>query len=89
MGRRAKASAEAGIDISPLIDVVFILLIFFMVTATFAKELKLDLERPDARAATVAGPEILRVSVDRGGQLFVGPEPVAEWLLEAGAQPPS
>ena len=39
---------EQQIDISPLIDMVFILLIFFMVSTTFVKDFKLDLERPGA-----------------------------------------
>ncbi len=38
---------ESDIDITPMLDVVFILLIFFIVTATFVKESGLDLNRPD------------------------------------------
>ena len=46
-----KKEAVAGVDISPLIDMVFILLIFFMVSTTFVKDLKIDLERPGAASA--------------------------------------
>ena len=38
---------EASIDITPLIDIVFIMLIFFIVTATFVKEIGLDVNSPD------------------------------------------
>ncbi len=38
---------EANIDITPLIDIVFIMLIFFIVTATFVKETGLDVNKPD------------------------------------------
>ncbi len=38
---------EANIDITPLIDIVFIRLIFFIVTATFVKETGLDVNKPD------------------------------------------
>ncbi len=38
---------ESEIDITPMLDVVFILLIFFIVTATFVKESGLDVSRPD------------------------------------------
>jgi biopolymer transport protein ExbD len=38
---------EASIDITPLIDIVFIMLIFFIVTATFVKETGLDVNKPD------------------------------------------
>jgi biopolymer transport protein ExbD len=40
-------SEEASIDITPLIDIVFIMLIFFIVTATFVKETGLDVNKPD------------------------------------------
>ena len=43
-----QAEEESGIDITPMLDVVFILLIFFIVTATFIKEPGLTVDRPDA-----------------------------------------
>ena len=42
---------EAAIDITPMLDVVFILLIFFIVTATFIKEAGIDVNRPNATTA--------------------------------------
>ncbi len=39
---------ESSIDITPMLDVVFIMLIFFIVTATFVKEAGIDVNRPDA-----------------------------------------
>ncbi len=42
---------EADIDITPMLDVVFIMLIFFIVTATFVKEAGIDVNRPDAATA--------------------------------------
>ncbi len=42
---------EAAIDITPMLDVVFILLIFFIVTATFIKEAGIDVNRPNAATA--------------------------------------
>ena len=44
---------ESQIDLTPLIDVVFIMLIFFIVTATFVKEPGIDVSRPDAQTAVV------------------------------------
>ena len=54
--RRMKrtSSEEDAIDISPLIDVVFILLIFFMVSTTFVKDAQLELQRPSAQSAEAA-----------------------------------
>ena len=38
---------EGEIDLTPMLDVVFIMLIFFIVTATFVKEMGLDVNTPD------------------------------------------
>ncbi len=46
------AEEEPAIDITPMLDVVFIMLIFFIVTATFVKESGIDVNRPDAATAT-------------------------------------
>lgn len=46
---KSAASEEAGaIDLTPMLDVVFIMLIFFIVTASFVKEPGIEVERPDA-----------------------------------------
>lgn len=42
---------ESGIDLTPMLDVVFIMLIFFIVTATFVKEAGVDVQRPLASTA--------------------------------------
>lgn len=52
MGKRSEAEEEAGaIDLTPMLDVVFIMLIFFIVTASFIKEPGVDINRPDATTA--------------------------------------
>ena len=81
--RRNRAEEpEKDIDISPLIDVVFILLIFFMVSTTFVKDAKLDLERPSAQSAVPASTESVRVSIDRNGTVFADEVPVRPWMLQ-------
>jgi biopolymer transport protein ExbD len=45
--RRRKSEDQADIDMTPMLDIVFIMLIFFIVTATFTKESGIDLSRPD------------------------------------------
>lgn len=47
--RRRLHAAESGIDITPLVDVVFLMLIFFMVSTTFTREAHLQLTLPEAR----------------------------------------
>jgi len=86
MSRRAHKTAGADFDISPLIDVVFILLIFFMVSTTFVKDMQLDLERPGAASATPANSDVPRVAIDSGGRIHVEGVAVRPWMLQARVQ---
>jgi biopolymer transport protein ExbD len=79
--RRESEQAEALIDLSPLIDIVFILLIFFMVTTTFAKDLQMDIERPQASSGVPVEESTLRVQIDASGLVFVDGEQVRPWNL--------
>ncbi len=81
MARRQRQESE--INIAPLIDMVFILLIFFMVTTTFVREAKLDIERPGAKSAQQADNRAVRVSVGRRGETFIDAHPVKPWMLQA------
>ena len=45
---RNAAEEEAGIDLTPMLDVVFIMLIFFIVTASFIKEAGIEINRPES-----------------------------------------
>lgn len=78
-----RMDTRRDIDISPLIDVVFILLIFFMVSTTFVKDLKLDLKRPGAASATPANNKVIRVHLDRHEQVYVNGNPVKGWMLQS------
>lgn len=60
MSKRASREDEAGtIDLTPMLDVVFIMLIFFIVTASFIKEPGVDINRPDATTAVKVKTPIL------------------------------
>ena len=48
---RTKQEDDAKIDITPMLDVVFIMLIFFIVTASFIKESGANVTKPDADTA--------------------------------------
>ena len=48
---KAVAEDEAQIDLTPMLDVVFIMLIFFIVTASFIKEAGIEVNRPEASTA--------------------------------------
>ena len=58
--KSAKADEEVGaIDLTPMLDVVFIMLIFFIVTASFVKEPGVDIDRPDATTSSAVKTPIL------------------------------
>lgn len=78
-----KKETGGGIDISPLIDMVFILLIFFMVSTTFVKDMKIDIERPGAATAQSASTKAIRVHLDRQGSVFLEGQPVKPWMLQS------
>ncbi|MBI1375660.1 MAG: biopolymer transporter ExbD [Phycisphaera sp.] len=71
MRQRDRQGADAGVDMAPLIDVVFILLIFFLVTATFVHDSGLTVTRPDAVAASVVESAALRVELDAAGAMSI------------------
>ena len=73
-------------NITPLIDIVFILLIFFLVTTTFAKDLGMDVDRPEASSGAAQQSEILRVAVGRNGEVTVAARPASMWNLSAAVQ---
>jgi biopolymer transport protein ExbD len=73
---------RADVDISPLIDMVFILLIFFMVSTTFVKDLEIDLDRPSASSAEKASTKAIRVHVDRNGSIYFEGLPVKPWMVQ-------
>jgi biopolymer transport protein ExbD len=84
MSRFGKRKAEEqAVDISALIDVVFILLIFFMVTTTFQKDTELELERPGASSGSAASSKALRVYIDRSGGVYVDDAPVKAYMLQS------
>ena len=83
MRYRNQTEEEAQIDISPLIDMVFILLIFFMVTTTFVKDMKLDLERPSAASGVSASAKAIRVFIDSQGDVYVDNQQVRIYSLQS------
>jgi len=63
---------EVTIGLTPLIDVVFILLIFFMVTTTFDKSSELSIDLPSASGETSKAQEdTLNITIDAQGQFFI------------------
>lgn len=83
MRYRERKEAIQAIDVSPLIDMVFILLIFFMVSTTFVKDMKLDLNRPAASSTLAASTKAIRLYVDASGDTYLDGEPVQIWVIQS------
>ncbi len=64
--------AEAGIDMSPLIDCVFILLIFFIVTTVFVEETGVEVDRPQAASAAQLESNSILIALTETGEIVYG-----------------
>ncbi|MCL2102217.1 MAG: biopolymer transporter ExbD [Fibromonadales bacterium] len=62
---------EATIDIGPLMDMVFILLIFFVVTSTFTRETGVEVSKPQAQTASQLEKENILIAITRDGTLHI------------------
>ena len=80
---RERTDNEQRVDISPLIDMVFILLIFFMVSTTFVKDMKLDLNRPSASSASTASTKAVRLYIDNAGDTYLDGQPIQVWVIQS------
>lgn len=77
-----KKRKNLGINVTPLIDVLFLLLIFFMVSSTFIEKPGIDLTLPQAKTAELSRTENTIVSVDKDGNIFINAEKVPAEKLE-------
>ena len=69
---RRQNKEELSVNVTPLIDVVFLLLIFFMVSTTFTKEAHLEVELPKSSGTPAeADAEMIEVVINRDGQYTV------------------
>jgi biopolymer transport protein ExbD len=65
-------SSEPGIDLAPLIDCVFILLIFFIVTTTFVEETGVEVDRPQAASAVRLEKTSILIALTSEGDVVYG-----------------
>ena len=70
--RRPVASEEdQPVDIAPLIDIVFIMLIFFIVTASFVKESGVEIDRPQANTAVVQSQSTILIGITEDDRIWI------------------
>ena len=75
--------AAVSVDLTPLIDVVFLLLIFFMVSTTFTKETHLSLDLPEATGEEKADlPQQIEILIDANGQYVINGRSLVSTTIE-------
>ncbi len=79
---RAKRYIKPVINIASLVDVLFLLLIFFMVTSAFVEQPNIKLELPATRHSEVSKIDRAILTISRDGQLFLQDKPVDKQNLE-------
>ena len=83
MNLQPSDSDEPEVNLTPLIDVVFLLLIFFMVSTTFEHQARIQIELPEATAeATKPDDESLEIIIDAQGRYFLGDQQVVNTELK-------
>ena len=73
---RRKRKAHHRIDMAPLVDVVFLLLLFFMLTAHMIMEPAIKIHLPPSKTAAGHADNDLVISISRQGQVYVNAQPV-------------
>ncbi len=81
--RRIRDNANESVDLTPMIDMTFILLIFFMVSTTFVKDMKIDINRPGAQTQVVASTKAVRLYIDKQGETYLEGEPIRTWVIQS------
>jgi biopolymer transport protein ExbD len=62
---------EQEINITPMLDVVFIMLIFFIVTASFVKESGIDVNKPEAQTSVAKEKANILIAIDASGNIWI------------------
>jgi biopolymer transport protein ExbD len=84
--RRHTAEDDTEINLTPMLDVVFIMLIFFIVTASFVKEAGIDVTKPSAATAEVKERGNILVAITETGQIWIDKRPVDPRAVRANIE---
>lgn len=77
---------ESQIDLTPMLDVVFIMLIFFIVTSTFVKESGVDVTRPQAETSVVTESNAIQIGITSANQVFMDKRQIDKRAIRANVE---
>ena len=80
---RRKDEGPGEIDLTPMLDVVFILLIFFIVTSVFVTEAGIDVQKPEASTGDPRSKDLILIAVTADGEIWIDGEPVDPRFIRA------
>ena len=83
---RRRKSEESEVNMTPMLDVVFIMLIFFIVTASFVKEAGVDVNRPPALTAIAKDKGNILIAITESGQIWIDRRQVDPRSLRASIE---
>ena len=82
-GRFSARDEDSDINLTPMLDVVFIMLIFFIVTATFIKQPGAEVRRPDAETDQQKPTVSVLVAINAAGEIWIDKKKVDEVGVQA------
>jgi biopolymer transport protein ExbD len=86
MARRRRALDQSEVNLTPMLDVVFIMLIFFIVTASFVKESGIEITRPPAATAERQERGNIIVAITASNQIWIDRRQVDAKSLRANIE---
>ena len=71
MGRKVRVEEDAAIDMTPMLDIVFIMLIFFIVTTVFVKEAGIEVNKPSGTLAVSPKNANIFIAITEDGKVWM------------------
>jgi biopolymer transport protein ExbD len=84
--RRDRRKSESEVNLTPMLDVVFIMLIFFIVTASFVKESGIEISRPGASTAVRKEKGNILIAISANNQIWMNRRQVDPRALRANIE---
>ncbi len=84
--RRSRRAEQSEVNLTPMLDVVFIMLIFFIVTASFVKEAGIEVTRPPAATAVRQERGNIMVAITANDQIWIDRRPVDPRFVRANIE---
>ncbi len=84
--RRNRNKSESEVNLTPMLDVVFIMLIFFIVTASFVKEAGIEISRPGASTATRKEKGNILIAITETNQVWMDRRQIDPRALRANIE---